>query len=149
LQFPHHENELAQSESYTGQTFAKYWMHNGLLKMGNAKMAGSVGNVVNTADLLQQHHPDTIRLLLLSTHYRSPIDFEVREDRDPLQEMRRSLESFYRFFERYQRVTGGSFYTVKAPVRFAPFDLGGAPSEFLAEVARLRGAFFDAMADDF
>src|SRR5262249_36625740 len=51
LQFPHHENELAQSESFTGQPFVNYWMHNGLLKMGTAKMAGSVGNVVNMVDL--------------------------------------------------------------------------------------------------
>src|SRR5207237_10551015 len=72
LQFPHHENELAQSESYTGRPFAKIWMHNGLLKMGSAKMAGSVGNVVNIADLLKRHHPETVRFLLLSTAYRSP-----------------------------------------------------------------------------
>src|SRR5947209_2871675 len=110
LQFPHHENELAQSESATGQTFARYWMHNGLLKMGHAKMAGSVGNVVNVADLLRQHQPETVRFLLLATHYRSPIEFGSREDRDPLQEARRSLDSFYRFLERYQRTTGKSFF---------------------------------------
>ncbi len=75
LQFPHHENELAQSESYTDQTFARYWMHNGLLKMGNAKMAGSVGNVVNVADLLKKYSAETVRFLLLSTHYRSPIEY--------------------------------------------------------------------------
>ncbi len=61
LQFPHHENELAQSESFTGETFARYWMHNGLLKMGTAKMAGSVGNVVNVVDLLQRHQAETVR----------------------------------------------------------------------------------------
>src|SRR4051812_48681521 len=112
LQFPHHENELAQSESATGQTFARFWMHNGLLKMGHAKMAGSVGNVVNVADLLRQHQPETVRFLLLATHYRSPIEFGSREARAPLQEARRSLDSFYRFFERYQRITGKSFFTV-------------------------------------
>src|SRR6516164_11806149 len=61
LQFPHHENELAQSESYTGKPFARYWMHNGLLRMGHAKMAGSVGNVINVADLFQKYHPETVR----------------------------------------------------------------------------------------
>src|SRR5947209_13304860 len=55
LQFPHHENELAQSESFTAKPFATYWMHNGLLKMGHAKMAGSVGNVINVVDLLERH----------------------------------------------------------------------------------------------
>jgi cysteinyl-tRNA synthetase len=111
LQFPHHENELAQSESYTGQTFARYWMHNGLLKMGTAKMAGSVGNVVNVVDLLKNHQPETVRFLLLSTHYRSPIEYS--EDR--LQEVRKSLEGFYRYFERYERITGESFYSMVAP----------------------------------
>src|SRR5437588_6295150 len=102
LQFPHHENELAQSESYTGETFARYWLHNGLMKMGHSKMAGSVGNVINVVDLLRQHNPETVRFLLLSTHYRSPIEYSPER----LQEVQRSLESFWRFFERYRRVTG-------------------------------------------
>jgi cysteinyl-tRNA synthetase len=146
LQFPHHENELAQSESATGQTFARFWMHNGLLKMGHAKMAGSVGNVVNVADLLRQHQPETVRFLLLATHYRSPIEFGSREDRDPLQEARRSLDGFYRFFERYQRITDTSFFTVSAPTRREDF---AAQGEFLTEVARLRNSFLECMDDDF
>ena len=80
-------------------------MHNGLLKMGNAKMAGSVGNVVNVVDLLKKYHPETVRFLLLSTHYRSPIEYSD----DRLEEVRRSLDGFYRFFERYQRITGDEF----------------------------------------
>ena len=130
LQFPHHENELAQSESFNDQPFARFWMHNGLLKMGTAKMAGSVGNVVNIADLLQKHSPETVRFLLLATHYRSPIEYS--EDR--LNETKRSLESFYRFFERYTRITGGDFIAMQAPTHFAPF-VGAAPSEFLSNVA--------------
>jgi cysteinyl-tRNA synthetase len=108
LQFPHHENELAQSESYTDKPFARIWMHNGLLKMGTAKMAGSVGNVVNIADLLQRHSAETVRFLLLGTHYRSPIEYS--EDR--LDEVKRSLDGFYRFFERYERITKSSFYEI-------------------------------------
>jgi cysteinyl-tRNA synthetase len=108
LQFPHHENELAQSESATGEPFARVWMHNGLLKMGTAKMAGSVGNVVNIADLLQRHTAETVRFLLLSTHYRSPIEYS--EER--LNEVKKSLEGFYRFFERWERITGENFYTM-------------------------------------
>jgi cysteinyl-tRNA synthetase len=111
LQFPHHENEMAQSESFTGAPFANAWMHNGLLKMGAAKMAGSVGNVANIADLLQRHHAETVRFLLLSTHYRSPIEYS--EDR--LNEIRRSMDGFYRFYERYQRITGESFYALSFP----------------------------------
>src|SRR5205823_8331079 len=111
LQFPHHENELAQSESATGHTFARYWMHNGLLKMGHAKMAGSVGNVVNIVDLLKQHQPETVRFLLLGTHYRSPIEWSDER----LAEVRKALDSFYRFFERYKRITGNSFFSLQPP----------------------------------
>jgi cysteinyl-tRNA synthetase len=145
LQFPHHENELAQSESFTGQTFTRYWMHNGLLKMGQTKMAGSIGNVVNIVDLLKRHSAETVRFLLLSTHYRSPIEYS--EDR--LAEVRRSLEGFYRFFERYQRIRGRSFYELTAPAKQAPFVTGASPSEFLNEVARLRATFLECMSDDF
>jgi cysteinyl-tRNA synthetase len=145
LQFPHHENELAQSESFTDQTFARYWMHNGLLKMGQTKMAGSIGNVVNIVDLLQKHSAQTVRLLLLSTHYRSPIEYS--EDR--LAEVRRSLDGFYRFFERYQRIRGRTFYELTAPAKHAPFDAGSPPSPFLNDVARLRATFLDSMSDDF
>jgi cysteinyl-tRNA synthetase len=143
LQFPHHENELAQSESYTGKTFARYWMHNGLMKMGTAKMAGSVGNVVNVVDLLRQHQPETVRFLLLGTHYRSPIEYS--EER--LQEVRRSLEGFYRFFERLGRITGASFHGLEAPATRARFEAGG--SELLVEVSRLRDEFLEQMDDDF
>jgi cysteinyl-tRNA synthetase len=145
LQFPHHENELAQSESYTGKPFARYWMHNGLMKMGHAKMAGSVGNVINVVELLEQHQPETVRFLLLGTHYRSPIEYS--EER--LSEVRRSLEGFYRFFERYQRVTGKNFYELSAPTRWAKFETGERPGAFLVEVARLREQFLEAMSDDF
>jgi cysteinyl-tRNA synthetase len=143
LQFPHHENELAQSESYTGRTFARYWMHNGLMKMGHAKMAGSVGNVINVVDLLKQHQPETVRLLLLGTHYRSPIEYS--EER--LGEVRRSLEGFYRFFERYERITKESFFRLRAPERLVPFEAGS--SEFLRDIGRLRESFLENMSDDF
>ena len=109
LKFPHHENELAQSESDTDKPFARVWMHNGLLQMGSAKMAGSVGNVVNIADLLKRHTAETVRFLLLGTHYRSPIEYS--EER--LDEVKRALDGFYRFFERYERITGESFYDVR------------------------------------
>ena len=109
LQFPHHENELAQSESWTDKPFARFWMHNGLLKMGSAKMAGSVGNVVNIADLLKRHTAETVRFLLLSTHYRSPIEYS--EER--LDEVATTLKAFYRLFERYQAAAGEDFYSIK------------------------------------
>lgn len=134
LQFPHHENELAQSESANDQEFAKVWMHNGLLKMGGGKMAGSVGNVVNIVDLLRAYHPETVRFLLLGTHYRSPIEYS--EDR--LHEVARSLQSFYRFFERFERISGRSFY-----------DLPAKSAEPPTIVAEYKARFLEAMEDDF
>jgi cysteinyl-tRNA synthetase len=141
LQFPHHENELAQSESYTNKPFARVWMHNGLLKMGTAKMAGSVGNVVNIADLLQKHHPETVRFLLLSTHYRSPIEYSD----DRLIEVAKSLQSFYRFFERYERITGESFYSLASRKLDEVVVRGSLDKKFVA----LREKFIEHMNDDF
>ncbi len=152
LQFPHHENELAQSESYTGEPFVRYWMHNGLMKVGNDKISKSKEEeqrkmvVLGVTEVLGAHGAETLRFLLLNTHYRSPIEYS--EDR--LGEMRRSLNNFYRFFERYQRISGRSFYQLEAPMRYAATAAGGTPgSEFLNEVARLRATFLECMADDF
>jgi cysteinyl-tRNA synthetase len=145
LQFPHHENELAQSESYTGQTFARYWMHNGLMKMGHAKMAGSVGNVINVVDLLNKHHPETVRLLLLGTHYRSPIEYS--EDR--LGEVRRSLEGFYRLFERYERITGESFYSLESCLTAAAHEAARDPHGRITEGESAYLNFRAFMEDDF
>jgi cysteinyl-tRNA synthetase len=160
LTFPHHENELAQSESLTGQTFVRYWMHNGLMKRRaeTRKIKGgpqapdgdletiskSKGNEIVVTEVLKRHDPETLRLLLLSSQYRSSIEYG--EER--LAELRRNLDGFYRFFERYQRVTREDFYTLTAPTRIGPFDFPSG-NEFLAEVARLRGTFLEAMNDDF
>lgn len=143
LQFPHHENELAQSESYHGVPFVNFWMHNGLMKTGVEKMSKSKGNEIVVSVLLKRHAPETLRFFLLSTHYRRPIDFS--EDR--LEEVRRGLEGFYRYFERFQRITKHSFYELQAPsARKASPQAAG---EFEAEVATLRKQFLDHMDDDF
>jgi cysteinyl-tRNA synthetase len=146
LKFPHHENELAQSESFTDQPFARVWMHNGLLQMGTAKMAGSVGNVVNIADLLQRHHPETVRFLLLSTHYRSPIEYS--EER--LNEVKRSLDGFYRFFERYERVRAKRFFDLHPAFRREPETIRLAQFQPHAQdILKLRDRFLECMDDDF
>lgn len=75
LIFPHHENEIAQSEGATGKPFARYWVHNGLLNLTGEKMSKSIGNVFFISDILKRYKPDVVRLYLLSTHYRSPMDF--------------------------------------------------------------------------
>lgn len=143
LQFPHHENELAQSESYSGKTFARYWLHNGLMKTGDKKMSKSEGNEIVVTELLKKHQPETLRYLLLSSHYRSPIEYS--EDR--LLELRRTLDSFYRFFDRVKRICGKSFYDVSTPLKFVPAPKGH--SAFMGEIYKLRDAFLDAFADDF
>lgn len=75
LQFPHHENEIAQSEAATGKSFARYWLHVGMLQVNNEKMAKSTGNFFTIADVLKKHHPEVIRYFLLSSHYRSPLNY--------------------------------------------------------------------------
>ncbi len=145
LQFPHHENELAQSESYTGATFVRYWMHNGLMKTGAAKMSKSAGNEIVVSELLKRYEPETLRFFLLSTHYRRPIDYS--EER--LQEIYRGLEGFYRLFERFERITGTSCYSLEAPAGKGTFDAKGNDNVFLAEVERLRESFLEHMDDDF
>ncbi|GAB3795879.1 cysteine--tRNA ligase [Virgibacillus kimchii] len=75
LTFPHHENEIAQSEALTGEPFAKYWMHNGYININNEKMSKSLNNFVLTRDLINAHDPEVIRFFMLSVHYRNPINF--------------------------------------------------------------------------
>ncbi len=75
LIFPHHENEIAQSEAYTGKQFVRYWLHNGFVTIRDEKMSKSLGNIVNVEDLLQNYSPETLRYFLISSHYRKPIDF--------------------------------------------------------------------------
>jgi cysteinyl-tRNA synthetase len=164
LTFPHHENELAQSESYTGQTFANFWMHNGLMKRraeakkikdgapvpaapvdgGLETISKSKGNEIVVSEVFKRHEPEVLRLLLLASHYRSSIEYS--EER--LQELRRSLENFWRFFERYKRITRADFYALSAATRRAAFQVEGK-NAFLEDVGRLRGMFLEAMDDDF
>ncbi|MEK3979612.1 cysteine--tRNA ligase [Psychrobacillus sp. FSL K6-2836] len=75
LTFPHHENEIAQSEARTGKTFARYWMHNGYINIDNEKMSKSLGNFVLVNDIRQQIDPQVLRLFMLSVHYRNPINY--------------------------------------------------------------------------
>jgi cysteinyl-tRNA synthetase len=144
LQFPHHENELAQSESFSGATFVRYWMHNGLMKTGpaNEKMSKSKGNEIVVAEVLKRHQPETLRFFLLATHYRRPIDYS--EER--LQETQRGLDNFQRFFERFERITKSSFHTLQSLTKRGPFE---AKEGFVTEVAGYREAFFECMDDDF
>jgi cysteinyl-tRNA synthetase len=144
LVFPHHENELVQSESFTGQPFASFWMHNGLLTKEGKKISKSdPGTIVLMSDLLEAHSPDTLRALLLSSHYRRPIDYGPTR----LDEIERGLQTFYRAFDRFAELTGQSFDELTAPARRGELDPG--ESALLQEVAEHRQRFLDAMDDDF
>jgi cysteinyl-tRNA synthetase len=88
LVFPHHENEIAQSEATTGEPFVRYWLHNGFITVNEEKMSKSLGNFFLVRDILAKFPPETVRFFLLSTHYRSPLDF----DDDKLAAAGRGLE---------------------------------------------------------
>ncbi|MEN8236084.1 MAG: cysteine--tRNA ligase [Pseudomonadota bacterium] len=104
LIFPHHENELAQSVATNGpETFARYWMHNGMLTVNGEKMSKSLGNFVTLHDALQQHHGETVRFLLLSTHYRQSLNWSDRS----LEQAKNSLDRLYNSLRGAADVTPG------------------------------------------
>ena len=75
LQFPHHENEIAQSEGASGQTLARYWMHNGFINVDNEKMSKSLGNFFTIREVLKVFDAETIRFFVVRSHYRSPLNY--------------------------------------------------------------------------
>ncbi len=168
LLFPHHENEMAQSESCTGKPFARYWFHNGLMqeshsagKVGGAhnrlgdlvdqksqelnKLAGSKG-AAPVKELFELYHPETIRFFLLATHYRSPIEFSEHL----IAETQTGLESFYRLIETFERLSGMNFYDLStADRRETPVSLTGEPQAFFSKLTQLHNRFLEMMDDDF
>jgi cysteinyl-tRNA synthetase len=166
LMFPHHENEIAQSESCHGRPMAKYWLHNGLMqassevgKLGgrhtrpaegdlSAQEVGKISKSKGSApfrEMLKQFTGETIRFFVLSTQYRRPIDYS--EER--IREVETGMDTFYRFFKRFERVAGASFYSLAAPAtrKAGDFDPGDRP--LLRIVAEHRNRFLEAMDDDF
>lgn len=91
LIFPHHENEIAQSEASTGKPFVRYWIHNGFVNINKEKMSKSLGNIMTIKEIVTLWHPEVIRLFLLSQHYRSPVDFSE----ESLSEAKSGLDRFY------------------------------------------------------
>jgi cysteinyl-tRNA synthetase len=88
LIFPHHENEIAQSESLTGKDFSRYWVHNGMMQLGGEAMSKSTGNVFNIEDFLNEHESDVFRMIVINSHYRGPLTFND----DVIQQAKRALE---------------------------------------------------------
>jgi cysteinyl-tRNA synthetase len=148
LMFPHHENELAQSEQATGKPFVKVWMHNGLTKVRTKAASGewktddiheSTGNAagVRAAALIEAHGADVLRYLLLSSHYRRPIEFTD----EALANAKKALGVFTRLFERVERLTGAPLVAEAEPTI--------ADGALSAEVLGLRAKFLEMMDDDF
>ncbi len=155
LMFPHHENELAQSESCTGQTFAKYWLHNGLTRMKtklssgevkNEKMSKSLGNVIDAREAIDEHGPDLLRYLLLSTHYRSPIDFSE----EVIVASRKGLQAFSRVLERVERLRGEPLNDkVQSMDQVANAIFDTEYVEFAKSILSYKMKFLEMMDDDF
>lgn len=122
LMFPHHENEIAQSEAATGETFANIWMHNGPLRIDNEKMSKSLGNFFTVRDVLKHHDPEVVRHLLIASHYRSAINY--------------SEESLQLSFKALERI----YLCLKG------LDIAGAKT---LTNSRFEKAFRAAMDDDF
>jgi len=96
LIFPHHENEIAQSEALSGDPLTKYWIHHGFVNINHEKMSKSLNNILLVKDVLKKYHPDVIRYFLLTSHYRSPIDYTEQA----LVEARSNIDRFYKLLER-------------------------------------------------
>lgn len=141
LIFPHHENEIAQSEAFSGKKFVNYWIHNGFVTNNREKMSKSLGNFFTVREILDRYDPEIVRLFLLSTHYRSPIDFSTRS----LEDTRAGLDRFYRLKLRIQRILSGSVQA--ASTAEAALDITDRP--LYEKILNLSSRFEEAMDDDF
>ncbi len=133
LIFPHHENEIAQTEAATGKDFAKYWVHNGFVQIDSEKMSKSLGNFKTIRDILLSWDPEVLRLFLLSRHYRSPIDFTL----DGMEEVEKNSK---RQYETLARMSAEFALPAPSGGKIAP----GTREEF-ATLAKARN---EALDDD-
>ena len=134
LIFPHHENEIAQSEAATGRPFARYWLHNGFVNIRGEKMSKSLGNVLTIRQLTSSHHPEVLRLFLLGRHYRSPIDYSE----EALKEASRGLERLY-----------GLYLLAEESLEGDSPSLAERWNPVLERVKDFPSRFQEAMDDDF
>lgn len=137
LLFPHHENEIAQSEAYTGKPFARYWIHNGFITIDKEKMSKSLGNFFTIKEVLKKFDPEVVRFFLLSTHYRSPIEFSDEQ----LREAETSLNRYYSTVIRIQEFLDKEISQKD--------DVSDAREIFKKYLESFRNNFEKAMDDDF
>lgn len=133
LTFPHHENEIAQSEALTGKTFAKYWLHNGYININNEKMSKSLGNFVLVHDMIKQIDPQVLRFFMLSVHYRHPINYSEE-----------LLESTKNGLERLKT----SYFNLKHRLASST-NLTDDDEQWLNKINQCHDAFIKEMDDDF
>ena len=143
LVFPHHENEIAQTEAATGKAMAHYWMHSGMLQTSGEKMSKSLGNFMLLHDLLKEYEPNVIRLLMLQTHYRSPLDFSDER----LKEAATSLERIQSLVDRGAFVIEKS-NELKAKRQLSRQMFPSAASTELQSAYRAAGLNFKIEMDD-
>ena len=136
LIFPHHENEIAQSEAANGKTFARYWMHNGVLNIDNKKMSKSLGNFFTVREISEKYDLQVLRFFMLSAHYRSPLNFSA----DLMEASKNGLERILNAVERLKELEA------KAGAGSAPAE---AESAGKAQVKELVEKYEAAMDDDF
>ncbi len=139
LTFPHHENEIAQSEAATGKPFARYWIHNGFVNINKEKMSKSLGNILTIKEILKDWHPEVLRLFFLSHHYRSPVDYSE----DSFNDAQAGLDRFYSTLEAIKDEVG------KGPSLSGAAGGSSALKEARQDIESFRTRFEEAMEDDF
>ncbi|MSN25094.1 MAG: cysteine--tRNA ligase [Geobacter sp.] len=142
LIFPHHENEIAQSEAANGCRFVRYWLHNGFVNINSEKMSKSLGNFFTIREVLDKFDPETLRFFILSAHYRSPIDFSDQN----LEEARTGLERIYSCLASIDEVLNRIPTSAELP---AVECLSAIGLELQEKVAQFIPRFVEAMDDDF
>ncbi|MBM4764962.1 cysteine--tRNA ligase [Bacillus sp. B15-48] len=133
LAFPHHENEIAQTEALTGKSFARYWMHNGYININNEKMSKSLGNFVLVHDIIKKHDPQVLRFFMLSVHYRNPINYSE----ELLENTRAAFDRIKTSYQNLKHRAGAST------------NLTTNNQEWLDQIAKLHQQFVKELDDDF
>jgi len=133
LVFPHHENEIAQTEAATGKDFARFWVHNGFVQINSEKMSKSLGNFITIRDIYGYCLPEVLRFFLVAAHYRSPLDYST----EALDEAEKGIRRVYSALAQMDETLAGTKWSGAA-----------APAELLQELEALRKGFDQAMEDD-
>jgi cysteinyl-tRNA synthetase len=134
LVFPHHENEVAQSEAYTGKPLSNYWMHNGYINIDNKKMSKSEGNFFTVREILEKYDSEVVRFFLLSVHYRHPVNFS----RELVESAANGLDRIYTARENLMHL-----------MKTTTSDLSSTEENLLKDYLKYKAKFIEALDDDF